>query len=143
MNDPFDPNAAPDEQPPEGEATPSERETPSAAPISGEDFLDWSDRLRDVEEMISDPQLRAEAARIREAAKDVRKEVKRHSAPPNWNVVREKVAEPLVELQERVAEELLRRSAGEALVPIDRDPVPAEFEEQVRRYYQELGAGHD
>ncbi len=114
---------------------------PRAAPIGGEDFLDWSDRLRDVEEMIADPELRAEAARIREQAKDIRKEVKRHSAPPNWDVVRDRVAEPLVELQQRVAEELLRRSAGEALVPIDRDPVPAEFEEQVRRYYEELGTG--
>lgn len=112
-----------------------------AAPIAGEDFLDWSDRLRDVEEMIADPELRAEAARIREQAKDIRKEVKRHSAPPNWDIVRERVAEPLAELQRRVADELLRRSAGEALVPIDRDPVPAEFEEQVRRYYEELGAG--
>lgn len=114
---------------------------PPAAPIGGEDFLDWSDRLRDVEEMIADPELRAEAARIREQAKDIRKEVKRHSAPPNWDVVRERVAEPLAELQHRVAEELLRRSAGEALVPIDRDPVPEEFEELVRRYYEELGKG--
>lgn len=143
LDDPFDPNAPGDEQPAENEQATDEREAPLSAPITGEDFLDWSDRLRDVEEMIADPELRAEAARIREAAKDVRKEVKRHSAPPNWSVVREKVAEPLVELQQRVAEELLRRSKHEALVPIDRDPVPAEFEEQVRRYYQELGAGHD
>lgn len=114
---------------------------PPASPIAGEDFLDWSDRLRDVEEMIADPELRSDAARIREQARDIRKEVKRHSAPPNWDLVRERVAEPLAELQRKVADELLRRSAGETLVPIDRDPVPAEFEEQVRRYYEEIGAG--
>ena len=33
-------------------------------PIAGEDFRDWADRLRDVEEMIADPDLRAEAARM-------------------------------------------------------------------------------
>jgi hypothetical protein len=132
---PFDDDPNSDDRPDE------ERDIPPASPIAGEDFLDWSDRLRDVEEMIADPELRAEAARIREQAKDIRKEVKRHSAPPNWDVVRERVAEPLAELQRRVADELLRRSAGEALVPIDRDPVPAEFEELVRRYYEELGAG--
>jgi hypothetical protein len=113
------------------------------APIAGEDFLDWSDRLRDVEEMIADPELRAEAARIRDEAKEIRKDVKRHSAEPNWDLVRVKVAEPLAELQQRVAEELLRRTTDDSLVPIDRDPVPAEYEQQVRRYYERLGAGRD
>jgi hypothetical protein len=113
------------------------------APIGGNDYLDWSDRLRDVEEMIADPELRAEAARIRDRAKEIRKDVKRHSEAPNWDLVRMTVAAPLAELQQRVAEELLRRSSRDALVPIDRDPVPARFEEQVRRYYERLGAGHD
>lgn len=93
--------------------------------------------------MIADPELRAEAARIRDRAKEIRKDVKRHSEAPNWDLVRMTVAAPLAELQQRVAEELLRRSSRDALVPIDRDPVPARFEEQVRRYYERLGAGHD
>lgn len=113
------------------------------APIGGEDYLDWADRLRDVEEMIADPELRAEAARIRDEAREIRKDVKRHSQAPNWDLVRVKVAEPLAELQQRVAEELLRRTSDEALVPIDRDPVPAEYQRQVQRYYERLGAGHD
>ncbi|MCH8045951.1 MAG: hypothetical protein IID44_19735 [Planctomycetes bacterium] len=111
------------------------------SPIGGEDFLDWSDRLRDIEEMIADPELRAEAARIRDRAKAIRKDVKRHSKPPNWNLVKVDVADPLIELQNRVAEELLRRSNKDSLVPIDRDPVPARFREQVRRYYERLGSG--
>jgi hypothetical protein len=111
------------------------------APIAGEDYVEWSDRLRDVEEMIADPELRAEAARIRDRAKEIRKDVKRHSAPPNWDLVRATIANPLAELQRRVSEELLRRSSQDALVPIDRDPVPAQYEEQVRRYYERLGAG--
>src|SRR5262249_28731654 len=57
----------------------------AVAPISGNDYLDWSDRLRDVEEMVDDPDLRAEAARIRDRARGIRGEVKRHSAPPNWD----------------------------------------------------------
>ena len=111
------------------------------APIYGKDFFDWSDRLRDVEEMISDPELRAEAARIRQQAKEIRKDVKRQSEPPNWEVVRKMVAEPLAKLEKRVAEELLRRTSKDALVPIDRDPVPPKYEEQVRRYYERLGSG--
>ena len=111
-------------------------------PIAGEDFREWSDRLRDVEEMVADPDLRAEASRIREQAREIRQEMKeRHSAEPNWDLVKLKVAKPLVELQDRVAEEIMRRSSKESLVPLDRDPVPAEYQDAVRRYYERLGSG--
>ncbi len=49
------------------------------------------------------------------------------------------IAGPLVELRSRVSEELARRESKEALVPIDRDPVPTRYSELVRRYYEELG----
>ncbi len=120
---------------------PADSGAPRIRPIAGEDFLDWSDRLRNVEEMIADPELRAEAARIRDAAKAIRKDVRRHSEEPNWEMVQLKIVRPLVELQGSVQEELLRRSADKSLVPIDRDPVPAEFENAVRRYFEQLGRG--
>ncbi len=108
-------------------------------PLTGENFADWSDRLRNVEEMIDDPKLRTEAARIREAAKGLRVESKRHSLPPNWEMVKTKVSTPLAELRNRLTEELARRESRENLVPIDRDPVPGKYAERVRLYYEELG----
>ncbi len=111
------------------------------APIAGEDFRDWSDRLRDVEEMVDDPQLRAEAVRIRQRARDVRRELKRHSVEPNWDLIRVEVSQPLVQLRDRVAEELLRRTNKDALIPLDRDPAPPKYSEQTRRYYERLGSG--
>jgi hypothetical protein len=36
---------------------------------------------------------------------------------------------------------VLRRESGDNLVPIDREPVPPEYVEQVRRYYERLGSG--
>jgi hypothetical protein len=110
-------------------------------PLSGNDYTDWMDRLRDVENMVADPQLRAEASRIREEARTIRGEVRRHSQPPNWELVDMKVLKPLVELQDRVHEELLRQTDQKSLVPIDRDPVPPEFEDAVRQYYEQLGRG--
>ena len=112
-----------------------------SAPISGEDFLKWSDRLRDVEEMVDDPELRAEAARIRDQARAIRAEFKRHSKEPNWGLVRVNIAEPLVELSNRVSDELLRRNSKQAIVPLDRDPVPPKYSEKTRRYYERLGSG--
>jgi hypothetical protein len=110
--------------------------------LTGGDFRDWSDRLRDVEEMIEDPQLREQAARIRDQAQQIRMDFKRHSKEPQWPLVRKLVAEPLYELRQQVADELLRRTAEKnEVVPLDRDPVPEQFSEQVRRYYERLGSG--
>jgi hypothetical protein len=110
-------------------------------PITGDGFRDWTDRLRDVEEMVGDPRLRAEAARVRDRATAARAEFRRHSKEPNWDLVYEDISRPLFELRKAVNEELLRRESSDALVPIDREPVPPEYAEQVRRYYERLGSG--
>lgn len=108
-------------------------------PITGAEYSQWSDRLRDVEEMLDVPELRAEAARIRDRARNTRQELKRHAKEPQWNLVKTEIAGPLVELRARITEELARRQSKEALVPIDRDPVPTRYSELVRRYYEQLG----
>jgi hypothetical protein len=51
------------------------------------------------------------------------------------------VSNPLVELSRRIDEEIRKLESPDALVPIDRDPVPPEFAEQIRRYYERLGSG--
>ena len=97
--------------------------------------------MRDVEELLDDPELRAEAARIRDRVRGAREEFKRHSKEPDWNQLKNLVAEPINELRNRIAEEVRRRESPDSLVPIDRDPVPPQFAEGVRRYYERLGSG--
>ena len=109
--------------------------------LTGADWREWSDALRSVEEFVPGTRLRGDAARVREQAQALRAEAKRHSKAPNWELVREQVYQPLVELQRQLNEELLRRESREAAVPLDRDPVPARFGEAVRRYYERLGSG--
>ena len=110
-------------------------------PLTG-DFRQWSDQMRDVEEMVGDPELRGQAAAIRERVRQMRIEMKRHGEDPKWGLVEEMVADPLRELTMEVKAELLRRTAKKnALVPIDRDPVPAEFTDAVQKYYENLGSG--
>ena len=110
-------------------------------PITGEDFRQWSDRLRDVEEMLTERDLRNEAARVRDRARSIRVEFKRHGKEPRWDLVRQQISKPLIELRRRLDEELAKLESDEALVPIDRDPVPGRFAELVRRYYENLGGG--
>ena len=111
----------------------------ASAPITGDGFNEWSDRLRDVEEMLTDDRHKAEAARIRDRARSLRAEFKRHSIEPNRELLKSTVLEPLAELQRLVAADLARRESREALAPIDRDPVPEKYNDLVRRYYERLG----
>ena len=108
-------------------------------PLTGADYTDWSDRLRNVEEMVDSPELRTQVARIRDRAKAVRQDFKRVGKKPDWAVVKQEISKPLAEVRARVDEEIARRSNQDALVPLDRDPVPAQYSELVRRYYEQLG----
>jgi hypothetical protein len=108
-------------------------------PLTGRDFRQWSDRLRDVEETLTEPDLRNEAARIRDRARSMRVEFKRHGREPQWDLVTQQIIKPLTELRKRLSEELAQLESDEAMVPIDRDPVPSRFAELVRRYYENLG----
>ena len=109
-------------------------------PLTGNDYSTWVDSLRDVEELVSDPSMRGEVVRIREAAREMRVDYKRHSKEPQWSLVRKLIAEPIAQLREKVQEELLRKSSERnAIVPIDHDPVPSKYQLQQDRYYENLG----
>jgi hypothetical protein len=112
------------------------------APLTGDDFTRWSDSLRDVEEFVRDPEWKAEAARIREAAREMRIEYKRHAKDPQWPLVQRMIVVPMDQLRQKVSEELIRKSAKQnEIVPIDRDPVPNQYQERLDRYYENLGSG--
>jgi nucleosome binding factor SPN SPT16 subunit len=114
----------------------------SAAPLTGDEYRNWTDSLRDIEELVTDQDMKAEVARVREAAREMRVEYKRHSKEPQWSLVQKMIAEPLSRLREQVNEELLQKAAERnSLVPIDRDPVPSSFQRQLDRYYENLGSG--
>lgn len=110
-------------------------------PIAGQGYREWSDRLRDVEEMLQDPQMRSRVAQIRDRARSMRVDIKRHSKEPNWSLVEKMIAQPLTELSQQIEFELAKREETNPLAPIDRDPVPRQFSELVRRYYQRLSSG--
>ena len=108
-------------------------------PITGRDYMSWSDRLRDVEEMLDNPDWRNDVARVRDRAQALRAEYKRLSAPPQPSLIKTQIVAPLAEIRSRIQEELARRENKDGLVPLDRDPVPNRYSEMVRRYYEQLG----
>jgi hypothetical protein len=108
-------------------------------PFTGEDFIEWADRLRDVEDMLPERELRDEAATIWDRARIVRAEFKRHGTEPQWDLVRSQIMEPLAELRRQVNERLAQLQSDKVLVPIDRDPVPDRFADRVRSYFENLG----
>jgi hypothetical protein len=92
-----------------------------------------------VEEILSEPDLRNDVAQVRDRARAIRAEFTRHGKEPQWNLVEQFITNPLTELRNRIGEELAKLQSDEAMVPIDRDPVPGRYAELVKRYYENLG----
>ncbi|EDY84376.1 hypothetical protein VDG1235_4007 [Verrucomicrobiia bacterium DG1235] len=108
-------------------------------PITGGSFNDWIDRLSTVESLIDEPLARARISEARETAESMRRDFKRQGAVPQWEIVEDEVAAPLNDVRAWLATELNRIENPDALQPVDRDPIPEEYDAFVRRYYESLG----
>jgi len=108
-------------------------------PITGGGYGAWSDRLRDVEEIVDSPDMRNAVAAARERARLLRQDYTRTLKKPDWAVIQMEIVKPLLEVRNHISDELARRDSKDSLVPIDRDPVPNRYAESVRIYYEELG----
>ena len=108
-------------------------------PLTGLDFRDWEDRLREVEEVIEIPELRNQVSEVRQSARDIRRENKENGKPPKWDLVDMQILRPMSEINKRLEEELSLRQPKRELIPVDHEPVPAQDSELVRRYYERLG----
>ena len=111
----------------------------AARPLTGDDFSEWSDQLRDIEEMLEDPELRNRVAQVRDRARAMRAEFKRHGEMPQWDLVKSQLLGEMQALQQRIDQEVARLQSDRAMVPVDREPVPEEFDSLVQRYYELLG----
>jgi hypothetical protein len=70
----------------------------------------------------------------------MRIEYKRHSKLPQWPLVERLITQPMDQLRGRIAEELLRKTAEKnQIVPLDRDPVPANSK-VLDSYFERLGS---
>jgi hypothetical protein len=110
-------------------------------PLTGDDFRQWFDRLGEVGEMLTESDLRSDLARVRDRARAIRAEFKRHGKEPQWDLVEQQITKPLTELTKHISDKLAQLESDTAMVPIDRDLVPSRFAELVRRYFENLGGG--
>jgi hypothetical protein len=118
-----------------------EGESEPEGPITGKDYEEWADRLRNVENMVEADDLRNELAKVVDDARAMRIEFRKNNLPPQAATIDQRITLPLVEIRDRLVEELAKLDKENPLAPIDRDPVPREYRELVRRYYEELGSG--
>ena len=114
-----------------------------ASPLTGNEFTEWSNQLRDIEEMLDEPELRNRVAQVRDRARAMRAEYKRHGEQPQWDLVKSQLLGEMQALQKRIIQELAKRESDRAMVPIDREPVPEEFDSLVQKYYELLGRERD
>lgn len=108
-------------------------------PITGGDYVNWADRLRDVERVLDQDDLRNELANVRERVSQLRGEFRESGRKPSENILKQDVVAPLTQVRVWLRQELARRENPQGLAPLDRDPVPENFAELVRKYYEQLG----
>jgi hypothetical protein len=112
----------------------------SGGPITGNNFVNWSDRLSDVERVLDPADLRNQLATVRERVATLRADYRDRGRAPQEKAVREQILVPLTQVRVWLREELARQENANSLVPLDRDPVPENYSELVRKYYETLGS---
>ena len=112
----------------------------NGGPLTGGDYVNWSDRMRDVQQALDPADLRSQLATVRERASALRAQYRQTGRAPDTNVVREQLLVPMTQVRVWLQEEIARQQNANSLVPLDRDPVPASYSELVRKYYEKLGS---
>ena len=113
----------------------------SAGPIAGDDFRNWTDRMRDVEQVVDSVELRGRLATVRERVAAYRADYKNFGRLPAAETVKTQVLQPMTDVRAQLQEDLARLENVRSLVPLDHDPVPDNYSELVRKYYEKLGGG--
>lgn len=112
----------------------------TTGPITGNNnFADWADRLRTVQNLLDDPAQRQQVADALAQAQDLRSNYIRHSQLPQWNLVMNNIISPLSKVSDALRQELSRDEQPDSLQPVDQDPVPDKYADSVKRYYEALG----
>jgi hypothetical protein len=109
-------------------------------PITGNNYVDWSDRMRDVEQAVDSQDVRNQLATVRERVGVYRRNFRENGRRPSNGDLQNKVLAPLALARDWVGQELSRAQNDRSLVPLDRDPVQEKYSDLVRKYYEKLGS---
>jgi hypothetical protein len=109
-------------------------------PITGNNYVDWSDRMRDVEQTVDSQDVRNQLATVRERVGVYRRYYRQDGRLPSREELQNKVLAPLALARDWVGQELSRAQNDRSLVPLDRDPVQEKYSDLVRKYYEKLGS---
>ena len=119
----------------------SEYSAAGGNPLVTDSYRGWMDRFRELENLVPAGPLAEEATRIRQRAEALRRDFQRHSKNPDPEEIDELIVKPLSNLARRISAERIRLEGTDESIRLDKDPVPSEFAEEVREYFQRLGAG--
>jgi len=117
-----------------------DRAVANGGPITGNGFVNWSDQLRDVQSVLDPADLRNQLATVRDRLAAFRAGYRERREIPRPDEVRTQLLVPLEQVRVWVQEELSRQENASSLVPLDRDPVPENYSDLVRKYYEKLGS---
>ena len=102
-------------------------------------LVNWSEQLRDVQSVLDPADLRNQLMTVRDRLAGYRAAY-RSSGDSRPDEVRTQLLMPLEQVRAWVQEELARQENAGSSVPLDRDPVPENYSDLVRKYYEKLGS---
>lgn len=104
-----------------------------------EDYSDWTDSIRSAESLIPDnDDLRQQLARVRSELDEMRRDYRRQSLPPKYDLYIEAVARPLQATADQIQTKIQELLKEKELLAVGDDDVPADFEESVASYFKAL-----
>jgi len=83
--------------------------------------------------MVDQKDIRNGLAQVLDDARAMRIDFRRNNNAPQADSINQHITNPLVELRQRLNEEIAKLNKENSIAPIDRDPVPSEFRDLVRR----------
>jgi len=102
--------------------------------------MDWSDRLRDVEQAVDSQDLRNQLATVRERVAVYRRDFRQSGRIPSPEELQHQALEPLAMARDWVAQELSRAQKGPQPRPAGPRPRAGPIYRRVRKYYEKLGS---
>jgi hypothetical protein len=91
--------------------------------------------------MLNRPELRNQASRVLDDARSLRIDARRDELPPQVDHLQLRVIKPLVQLRDKITDEIAVRDTKRPQLQLDSTPVPERYRDLVRRYAEQLGIG--
>jgi len=103
------------------------------------DYERWIERIRNAEALLPpESDYRRQLERVRRQIEEMRRDYRRHSLAPRFELFLQEIANPLAETAQQLDLEIQKLLAQEEFLLTDEGTIPAQYRKRVAEYFQAL-----